>query len=163
MTRMMCFAMALLTACLPVHKFTMPPTAAPATGSSVIADLANMTPVPVVPSSEAPPIEASGRGWHCFEYRAGDRETGTRCSRTLDDCRLEAAEKARSQGGSTREPIKYDVGFCGAQPQAFCHYLWSSISATGQYYCFGQMEECSHHQDMPWSGVAKQTACEAKD
>lgn len=110
--------------------------------------------LPIVPSSEAPPIDRKGQGWSCYKSR--DNTSGvweSACFRTLEECRKDMRQYDQSAAW---------FGPCTPQPQAFCHYIWPSIGSDAQYYCFAEMDECVKHQNHPWLGD-RQTACEAMD
>ena len=66
-------------------------------------------------------------------------------------------------GGSTTNPVTYDVGTCRAQPQTFCHSLWSSFGSGGQYACYATMEDCAREQNGLMGSISQQTACAPMD
>ncbi len=81
--------------------------------------------------------------------------------RDLEGCRRSATSLSKTQGGSTNDPVSYEVGMCGAQPQAFCRCLWSDMVGGGEHECYRVTDDCTKAQGQLLGGVSKQSACTA--
>jgi hypothetical protein len=129
--------------------------------SSVYAGgLGGLQPMPVVPFSEAPPD--TGKGWYCFEYRAvdsRDTKTSSTCKRTLQSCRAHAEQRTSSRGGSSRDPIHYEVGTCSKTKTAYCSYLWGPVEGGGAYECHAAPDDCRMLPYTQPGGAVKQSEC----
>src|SRR5262249_5839685 len=120
--------------------------------------------VAVVPATDAPkPVGEAGAGWRCCEYRSSRGEASTHCFRTLHDRRRSAAAQERTTGGSTRDPVFYNVGMCAPQPKAYCTYLWSSFGSGGEHGCYAALSDCKRLEGGFMGGVDKMSACTAYD
>jgi hypothetical protein len=117
--------------------------------------------LPVVAAAESPKPSGQG-GWNCFEYRTNRGESSSRCLREAEGCRSEATRQEGAHGGSTSNPIRYKVGFCGPQPAAYCHYIWYDPSG-GEHRCFEAESDCASDVESLKTNAApgrlKQSAC----